>query len=142
MIAVVSFSSTNSIKTNLKKSVILMKEAAEKGAKAIFFPEATDYVATNSKESVALAQPLTSIESPTFLDIISKYSKELKLIVSLGVHEKSLESNRIFNTHVLIDNGDLTGIYRKLHLFDVDLPTVHLMESHHTIPGDKCLMLP
>jgi predicted amidohydrolase len=46
---------------------------------------------------------------------------------------------RRFNTHVVLDaSGDTVATYRKVHLFDVDVPNGPvLMESRTTAPGDK-----
>lgn len=43
------------------------------------------------------------------------------------------------NTHVIIDDGgNIVANYRKVHLFDVDVPNGPvLMESRNTAPGDK-----
>lgn len=44
-----------------------------------------------------------------------------------------------FNTHLIVDdNGETRGIYRKLHLFDLDIPgKVRLMESEFSSSGNK-----
>jgi predicted amidohydrolase len=46
---------------------------------------------------------------------------------------------RSFNTHVVLDAaGSTAATYRKVHLFDVDVPSGPvLMESRTTAPGDK-----
>lgn len=52
-----------------------------------------------------------------------------------GIHEiatdqEGKETGKIFNTHVIIDSdGEISGVYRKLHLFDVDTPDFKFRES-------------
>ena len=52
-----------------------------------------------------------------------------------GVHEIATDNEgnptgKIFNTHVIINSqGELAGVYRKLHLFDVDTPEFKFRES-------------
>lgn len=52
-----------------------------------------------------------------------------------GIHEVATddtgkETGKIFNTHIIIDSqGQLAGVYRKLHLFDVDTPEFKFRES-------------
>lgn len=47
--------------------------------------------------------------------------------------------SKVYNTQLLIDNsGDIKGVYRKVHLFDVDVPggpVIH--ESDFIIPGTR-----
>lgn len=49
-----------------------------------------------------------------------------------------MSSEKVQNTHVVIDGkGDITAVYRKSHLFDVNLPEsgIRLMESDYVLPG-------
>lgn len=51
--------------------------------------------------------------------------------------------NRVYNTHVVLDGtGALCATYRKIHLFDVQLPTVDLQESKTTKAGTDCVICP
>lgn len=56
------------------------------------------------------------------------------------LHERTNddEDRRVHNAHVVVDaDGGLVGYYRKVHLFDVDLPDgSSLRESATTAPGD------
>ncbi|MDH3317264.1 MAG: carbon-nitrogen hydrolase family protein, partial [Gammaproteobacteria bacterium] len=61
-----------------------------------------------------------------------------RMMILLGsIHERSeAESDRVYNTSVLIDrDGEIAGVYRKLKLFDVDLPHLRIRESETIIPG-------
>ncbi|KAL3786340.1 hypothetical protein ACHAWO_005832 [Cyclotella atomus] len=64
-----------------------------------------------------------------------------------GVHtrvptSKSPSDQKIYNTHVIIDNnGLLKAYYHKIHLFDVSIPgKVNLQESKTTEPGTKLVL--
>lgn len=47
----------------------------------------------------------------------------------------------MFNTHLIIDDkGEIQAIYRKIHLFKVDLPTVKLDESVTINPGHQMIV--
>jgi predicted amidohydrolase len=52
--------------------------------------------------------------------------------------ERSDDAARSFNTSLLVDpTGTIRAVYRKMHLFDVDLPgRVTVRESDARIPGD------
>ncbi|KAJ3340644.1 Nitrilase [Kappamyces sp. JEL0680] len=133
-IAVASLCSTPNIKSNLEVCVGLMKKASSQGAQVCFFPEASDYISNSPEEALSLAQGIDGV----FVEGIRQQAKTLGLLVSIGVHEKSSESSRLYNSHLLIDQqGSILEVYRKLHLFDVRLETLQLVESKHTIPGTR-----
>lgn len=48
-------------------------------------------------------------------------------------------SNRVFNSHIIINStGEISAVYRKIHLFDIDVPGgIRLKESDYTIPGNE-----
>lgn len=54
-----------------------------------------------------------------------------------GFQETSADADRLHNTHVIVDDaGEITAVYRKIHLFDVDVPSgPKLLESASTAPG-------
>ena len=54
-----------------------------------------------------------------------------------GFHEAGAPGNRVHNTHLVIDAaGSTVAEYRKIHLFDVDVPGgATLLESRSTAPG-------
>jgi predicted amidohydrolase len=54
-----------------------------------------------------------------------------------GFQETSADAERLHNTHVVVDDvGEITAVYRKIHLFDVDVPNgPKLLESASTAPG-------
>jgi predicted amidohydrolase len=54
-----------------------------------------------------------------------------------GFQETSADGERLHNTHVIVDNaGEITAVYRKIHLFDVDVSNgPKLLESASTAPG-------
>jgi predicted amidohydrolase len=55
-----------------------------------------------------------------------------------GYQEAGGPENRVYNTHVVVDGqGEIKSTYRKIHLFDVDVPNGPvLLESKYTAPGE------
>ncbi|KAI4203734.1 MAG: hypothetical protein LQ346_001744 [Caloplaca aetnensis] len=104
---------------NLLQCRHLVQKAVAAGAKALFLPEASDYVAPSAAETVSLVQP-TSV-SPFVLGLQAS-AKEYGLPISVGIHEPG-RGGKVKNTLVWIDeHGQIKQRYQKLHLFDVDIP--------------------
>ncbi|KAF9654167.1 putative NIT2-nitrilase [Thelephora ganbajun] len=120
---------------NLEAVSGIITDAAKAGARMIFLPEASDFIA-KADEVASLTKPLAQNE---FVQGVRAKAKEIGVWVSVGVHETSSDPKRGFNSHLLIDSsGDIVSNYHKIHLFDVDIPGgTRLMESGTTVPGDK-----
>jgi len=106
--------------------------------KALFLPEASDYIASSPNESVALCQP---VSKSTFVLGLQKSAKENRLSINVGIHEPTdPPSNRIKNTLIWIDkDGEIAHRYQKLHLFDIDLRPdgPHMKESDSIESGNE-----
>lgn len=133
--AVAQICSTPVVAENLKACLFLINQAASKGAKAIFFPEASDFIAQNKKQAFELSETLDGI----FVTSIQREAAKTNMMVSIVVHERCSNEEKFYNSHLLInDTGKLLHKYRKIHLFDVSLkngPT--LTESATTIAGQE-----
>ncbi|XP_063802889.1 deaminated glutathione amidase isoform X2 [Pseudophryne corroboree] len=137
LIAVCQMTSTSNKEKNLSTCSQLIREAASRSACMVFLPEACDYIGSNTEETLSLAEPLDG-------DLMQRYAdlaRECGVWLSLGgFHEKGASwdrDRRISNAHVILDDtGHVVSVYRKTHLFDVDLQSgVSLKESSFTIPG-------
>ena len=143
LIAVCQMQSTDSKDANRDQARGLIERAKARGAKVVFLPECFDFVGT-SKASVASAAETLQDKTIKFY---SETAAAKNLWLSLGgFHEKpnDFESDpRIYNSHILIDNkGKISAVYRKTHLFDVDIKDgVTLKENDHTRPG-PCVVPP
>ncbi|OAE27480.1 hypothetical protein AXG93_3911s1630 [Marchantia polymorpha subsp. ruderalis] len=68
--------------------------------------------------------------------------REAGLWLSLGgFQEKGPDAGHLYNTHVVLDDaGGVRGVYRKIHLFDVDVPGGPVLkESRSTAPGSDII---
>ncbi|CAG9794514.1 unnamed protein product [Diatraea saccharalis] len=136
-IAVCQMTSVADKGKNLSVVSKLVNDAAKDGAQMIFFPEACDYICDNKNDIVKFAEPILTGE------IVNKYKQlaaKYKVWLSMGgVHEKDeSKPDKMFNTHLIInDSGDIVQAYRKLHLFDVEIPerNVRLKESDFSHAG-------
>ncbi|CAG8596494.1 862_t:CDS:2 [Funneliformis caledonium] len=120
--AVAQFCATNLITKNRQICIELLEKASRNGATMIFFPEASDFIAKDSEETLSLT---SSISNNSFVNDIKDAAIKRNIWVSMGIHE-SVVRRSIIET------------YRKLHLFDVNIKDgpIHL-ESNTTIRGEK-----
>ncbi|XP_041635769.1 deaminated glutathione amidase [Cheilinus undulatus] len=136
--AVCQVTATPDKQANFASCKQLVEEAKAGGASMVFLPEGFDYIGSSREETLTLSESLTG-------DTISQYAqlaRKLEVWLSLGgFHERGHDwesDRRIYNSHIIINNkGDIVSVYRKSHLFDVELPEkgVSLKESAFTIPG-------
>ncbi|KAK4154072.1 carbon-nitrogen hydrolase [Chaetomidium leptoderma] len=137
-VAVGQLTSTANIAHNLAQCRILVKKATQAGAKALFLPEASDYIAGSGEETISLVKPVH--ESKFVLGLREEARRE-KLAIHVGVHEPGLDARKVKNTVLWIDeHGEITQRYQKIHLFDVDIKDgPALKESNSVEPGMKIL---
>ena len=70
------------------------------------------------------------------------WSKDLEtfcLTLTSALQEVGPDEGHMYNCHVILSNkGEIKAAYRKVHLFDVDVPNGPiLMESRSTAPGKE-----
>ncbi|XP_066995353.2 nitrilase and fragile histidine triad fusion protein NitFhit isoform X2 [Anabrus simplex] len=136
VVAVCQMTSGNDKDRNLQTCRDLIMDAHRQHAKIVFLPEACDYIGDNKDDVAGLAEPLDGPLMTSYQELARKYSMWLSLG---GIHEKAKEG-KVSNSHVLIDDeGNIKAVYRKIHLFDVDIPEsgVSLKESNYVTPGEE-----
>ena len=103
---------------NLDKAESLVAEAAQHGALLVVLPEVFAWRGEREREQ-EMAEPVPGPTSQRLAGLAAKLAVHL---VGGSILEASDES-RPYNTSLLFNTkGDLVARYRKLHLFDVDLP--------------------
>lgn len=85
----------------------------------MFLPEASDYIASSGEETVRLVKPVHESE---FVRGLREDARRERLPIHVGVHEPGLDTHRVKNTALWIDEqGEIAHRYQKIHLFDVDI---------------------
>jgi predicted amidohydrolase len=133
LIAAVQMTSGAEKAKNLDAAVRLIRKAAARGATFVGLPENFAWMGPEP-ERLANAEALTG---PT-LSGLAALARELKLTLLAGsVLEPGGSDGRLFNTSVLFGpDGGTLGIYRKIHLFDVEVGDGQTYrESAHVAPG-------
>jgi predicted amidohydrolase len=127
--------STADAEANWAQAGGLVERAARYGARLVATPENTNFLGPPA-EKVRLAETLDGPTCRRFAEL----ARRLEIHLLLGsFNERSAEPARCHNTSVLFGpDGATVAVYRKLHLFDVDVSeTVRYRESDAVAPGDS-----
>src|SRR5690606_25122554 len=103
---------------NLRAALDLIDRACDRGARFVALPENVDFMGPE-REKVAHAETL---DGPTLAAFAAK-ARERAIWLLAGTVAERAAGDRVHNTSVLFDPaGQRAAIYRKIHLFDVDIP--------------------
>ena len=136
--AAVQMTSTADTERNLAAAEGLVEEAASRGAALVGLPENFAYLRAEG-QPVPEAQAL---DGP-WVGRMSSLARRLKITLLLGsLPERVPGDVRVRNTSVLLGpDGRTLAVYRKIHLFDIDLPGMeHLKESRSVVPGEEVVL--
>ena len=136
--AAVQMTSTAEVERNLGAAERLVREAAGLGATFVGLPENFAFLRSEGEE-VPEAQ---AIDGP-WVSRMAARAREHGITLLLGSIPEAVPGDaRIHNTSVLLGpDGHTLAVYRKIHLFDVDLPGMeHLKESKAVKPGAEVVV--
>jgi predicted amidohydrolase len=135
--AAVQLNSTGDKARNLAAAERLVRAAAADGAELVALPEKWNLLA-GGEELLAGAEPL---DGPS-LTGARGWARTLGIHLLAGsISERGDE--KASNTSVLIGpDGEDLGVYRKIHMFDVDAGGVSYRESEHERAGSEIVTAP
>jgi predicted amidohydrolase len=134
-VAVVQMRSTADRAANIATATELVARAAGHGAALIVLPEKWPFI--HGPRTAEGAEPL---DGPS-LAAARGWAREHGVAVLAGSVIESRADGLPCNTSVLIDPaGAVVGVYRKLHMFDVDVGGVAYRESAATAPGSEVVL--
>ena len=137
-VAAVQMNSTADVDHNLELAGRLLAEAAADGCVLAVLPENFPFMGARGRDKLQHAEEPGSGPIQEFL---SRAASENRLwIVSGSIPLKSPETDRCYGATLVVDaDGKTKNCYRKIHLFDVDLPDrdESYRESASMTPGDE-----
>jgi deaminated glutathione amidase len=136
--AVVQMTSTADVERNLATAEALVERAAARGAAFVGLPENFAFLRS---EGEPIPEPQT-LDGP-WVQRMAALARRLRITLLLGSLPERVEGERrVRNTSVLLGpDGSTLAIYRKIHLFDIDLPGMeHLKESRAVVPGEDIVV--
>ena len=136
--AVLQLQSTSDEAANFAQARELTGRAAAAGARLVATPENTNYLGPH-EEKVRRAEPLDGPTVARFAGLAREHSIHFLLG---SYNERGADERRCFNTSVLFGpDGGIVAVYRKIHLFDVDVPGgVRFAESQTVVPGEAIVL--
>jgi len=138
-VAAVQMNSGESKEANYAKAGALVRRAAAEGASLVVLPEYFNCLGDRRRMSAEAEE----LRGPT-AEWLATLARKLKITLVGGTFcERSPDATRAFNTSLTFDaTGTCIATYRKLHLFDVDLPgRLTYCESSWLAPGDDVVVV-
>jgi len=133
----VQLNSTDDTDRNQEVADRLVRDAAARGAELVVLPEKWSVLAAGAQMH-ACAQGLDG----TWIAWARATARELGIdLVAGSIVERAGDGGRGANTSVHVGpDGELRAVYRKLHMFDVEVDGVRYAESEHERPGEEVVV--
>jgi predicted amidohydrolase len=136
--AVAQMTSTADVEANLAAAETLVGEAAARGARFVGLPENFAYLRA---EGQPVPEP-QGVDGP-WVRRMAELARRHRVTLLLGSIPEAIPGDtRVHNTAVLLGaDGSTLAVYRKIHLFDIDIPGMeHLKESRAVAPGREVVV--
>ena len=132
--AAIQMSSTPEKAENLTTAEHLIREAASAGAELVALPELWSCHGFDE----AYRENAEPVPGPT-TDFLGELARELGIYLLGGsILEGDPGAQRLSNTSTFFDpSGEMTAVYRKIHLFDVKVSDREYLESANIAPGSE-----
>lgn len=141
--AVIQLSSQGDVQANLAECRRLVELARDRGATLVVLPENFAFFGADAERAL-VAEEIGSTSAPIQSSLRQLARGTRTTIIAGGMPERSADRARPYNACVVFcDDGSIGPVYRKIHLFDVDLPDgSRYTESAATTPGDTAVVAP
>jgi deaminated glutathione amidase len=145
MLAVAQMTSTHNLDDNVRMCGELIATAKARGAAMVVLPECFAFMGSGDGDTLRIAGALTAADGDDTL-----FARYRALAATHGIWvsfggfaEKRAGMSKAYNSHVVVnDRGEIVSVYRKIHLFDVDLPDRKYRESDAIVPGAHVVTTP
>lgn len=137
-VAAIQMSSKADVEANLALADRLLGDAAADGCRMAVLPENFALMPARGRDKATHAEAVGDGPIQAFLADAAR--RHGLWIVAGSIPLASDEAERVYGGCVVLDDGGETrAVYRKIHLFDVDLPDREesYRESNSMVPGDE-----
>ena len=143
-VGAVQMRSTGDLSANLATCGALIDRAAAEGSQLVVLPECFSFLGRGEGDKLPIAESYDPPGGPIWDLLRDRATRHGVWIVGGGTPETVVgDAKRTFNTALVIDPaGELRARYRKIHLFDLDIPGgVTLRESDATRAGAELVVV-
>src|SRR6201996_997747 len=135
--AAVQLNATEDVDRNLERADRLVREAAARGAQLVVLPE--KWTVLGTREHMASgAQTLDGEAISWARNTAAALGIDL---IAGSLYERADDAEKGFNTSVHVGpDGEIQSVYRKIHLFDVEVDGAVYAESSTEDPGDEIVV--
>ncbi|MEE8343724.1 MAG: carbon-nitrogen hydrolase family protein [Woeseiaceae bacterium] len=140
-VAAVQMNSGDNLNKNLELAARLLAKAAADGCALAVLPENFPFMGARGKDKLQYAEELGAGPIQDFLADTAR-NNDL-WIISGSIPLSSSDPGRCYGATLVVDaDGNSQSCYRKIHLFDVDLPDrgERYRESASMMPGDELVV--
>jgi predicted amidohydrolase len=136
--AALQMTSTAEVDRNLATAERLIAEAAARGAGFVALPENFAFLRSTGDP----APQAQALDGPWVRRMADAARRHAVTLLLGSVPGKSADPAKVHNTSVLLgSDGAILAVYRKIHLFDIDLPGLeHLKESRDVAAGQDVVV--
>jgi predicted amidohydrolase len=126
---------------NLERCRALIEDAAKMGARLVVLPENFAFLGEHETAKMAVAEAVPG--DGRILSTMRQIARDHELDLVLGGMPEAVSATHVHNTSVYVDaRGEIRGIYRKIHLFDVAIPDGAMYrESASVTPGNEAVVV-
>lgn len=105
----------------------------------MFLPEASDYIASSTAESLSL---VSTEDNKRFVEAVARMSRVYNIAINIGIHEPTAVEKTLRNTSLWLQDGQIKQRYRKLHLFDVDIKDGPVLKESENVEKGQEIVPP
>ena len=136
--AAVQMTSGEDVERNLARAAEWVGRACEAGAALVALPENFAYMREEGSGPNPAAQDM---DGPV-VGFLRDQAKRHQIVLAGGTLPEVIPGQeRVYNTSLVVGpDGSVLARYRKIHLFDVELPGATLQESKGVAPGDEVVV--
>ena len=136
LVSVGQMCSTSDISANLAQAQHFIESAKKCDSSLIALPEMFHYLGESQEKKFETAQTLEG----ELVQQFQKYALKYSIAIAMGSFYEKIadDSTKLYNTAIFIDsNGEIVGVYRKIHLCDIRTENLQHLESKHIDSGNS-----